>query len=225
MAGIGALAGAVAAAIGKKTGLWGVALCVILTGCGTPESVRQSNAFNIEAGSDIVQVASELNALAETLTISSPPVAASLKAIAAHLKAVGENIREGSKQIERKLGAPENPQVYSVEKHAQTNAEAKKDIDDQEAVKKGITGWIEGAVKKVGDTLWPGLGGMAIGAFFWLRKNLQFNELKRGASVVIDTVNKLPPDMAKTVKGAVETAASKVGAGELVKGMVKKLES
>lgn len=224
LASIGTLAGIVGTWLSKKMGIGAVMICVLFAGCGTPESVRQANYFNIEAGVDIQTVAAQLDTLADQIAPNDPSTAVALRSYAAHLRAVGKNIEEGARQIERKLGAPEQPKAYSVDEHAKTNAQAKADIDSQEAVKKGITGWIEGAVTKVADFVWPGLGGILMGAYFWLRKKTQYDNLKKGAGVIVDVVNKLPADLSKTVKGAVESGASKVGAGDLVKGMVKMLE-
>jgi len=201
MAGIGAFFGALAAAVGKKTGLWTLALAALLCGCGTPESVKETNYLNGEAARWIVE--------------ASPDPA---------IDRAATTIAAGSAQIERKLGEPEAKPIYTPETHEKTVAQAKQDIDDQEAVKKGITGWIEGMVTKLADFILPGVGGILVGAWAWLRKNAQYDKLKKSAGIVVETINKLPDGMSKTVKGAVETAAAKVGAGDLVKASVKMLE-
>jgi len=180
-------------AVKKKLAAQYVFLVLMLGGCGTPNSVKQTNFLNGEAARWIVE------------TSPDPAIDRAATTIAA-----------GSDQIARKLGDPEERPVYTPEVHEKTVDQAKDDIDQQEAVKKGITGWIEKAVGTVADIIYPGLGGILMGAFFWLRKNAQYDKLKKGTDVIVRAVEKVPG-----AKDAVSALATKVGAGSLVDAVVK----
>lgn len=166
---------------------------LLLMGCGTPDSVKRTNYLNGEAAKWIAD-----------------------KSLDPAIDRAATTIAAGTDQIARKLGEPEERPAYTPEVHEATVAQAKQDIDTQEAVKKGITGWIEKAVTNVADFVWPGLGGILMGAFFWLRKSAQYDKLKKGASVIVRAVEKIP-----AAKDAVSALASKVGAGEAVDSIVK----
>lgn len=195
MAGIGAFFGALAAAIGKKTGLWTLLALMLLVGCGTPESLRETNYLNAEAARWIAE--------------ASPDPAID--------RAAG-SIAAGSEQIARKIGEPEVKPAYTPDVHDATVAKSKADLDAQEAVKRGIGGFFENIVTKGADLLWPGLGGTLIGAFFWLKKKLQFDKLKAGAQVVVRAAEKIP-----AVKEATAALASKLGVGKQVDDVVQNL--
>ena len=176
-----------------RYGILGV--IVILAGCGTPESVRETNYLNGEAARWIVE--------------ASPDPA---------IDRAATTIAAGSDQIARKLGEPELKPIYTPETHEKTVEKAKSDIDQQEAVQRGISGFFESIIKKVGDGIWPGLGAAAIGAFFWLRKNLQFNKLKQGAQIVVRAGEKIP-----AMKEATAALAGKLGVGKQVDDVVQNL--
>lgn len=180
---------------GECTMIWVLALCCLFVGCGTPESVRETNYLNGEAARWIVE------------TSPDPAIDRAATTIAA-----------GSDQIKRKLGEPEVLPVYTPEEHEKKVADAKKDLDDQDAVKNGITKFFEDAVTAVGNKIWPGLGGIALGAFFWIRKNLQYNKLKAGAQIVVRAGEKIP-----AVKEATAALASKLGVGKQVDDIVQGL--
>jgi len=169
-----------------------VGLLLLVTGCGTPESVRQTNRLNADA--------------ARWIADTSPDPG---------IDRAAKDIADGSLLIERKLGAPEQPLPYSAEVHEGAIVQGNKDVDAQEAIGKGISDWISTAVTKVADFVWPGLGGLLAGAFFWLRKNTQFDKLKAGVAPIIATIEKMPD-----VKAAVASYAGKIGAGAAVKAVV-----
>ena len=185
-------------------------------GCGVPESVRQANSFNIDAGVDLLAVADQLDAIAASMEVSAPPAAASIHALAAHLREVATNVRDGAKLVARKIGDPENPLPYTPAAHRQAIDQGNKDVDAQEAVKKGISGFFQNAVEWVGNKIWPGLGGLAIGGFLWLRKHLQFNALKAGIGPIVRVIEDHPQ-----VKTAVADFAGKMGAGKAVDAVVQ----
>jgi hypothetical protein len=195
MAGIATFFGALAAAIGRKTGLWALLAVVILAGCGTPESLKETNYLNGEAAKWIVE--------------ASPDPA---------IDRAASSIVAGSAQIERKLGEPELRPVYTAETHEKKVAEAKDDLDKQEVVKHAITGWIETAVTKAGDLIWPGLGGLLLGAWAWVRKKTQYDKLKAGAQVVVRAGEKIP-----AMKEATAALAGKLGVGKQVDDVVQGL--
>lgn len=164
-------------------------------GCGTPESVREANYLNGEAAKWIVE------------TSTDPAIDRAASTIAA-----------GTVQIERKLGEPEERPVYTPETHEATVEKAKSDLDQQEAVKKGIAGFLENIVTKGADFIWPGLGGTLVGAFFWLRKKLQFDKLKSTAQVIVRAGEKVP-----AMKEATSALAGKLGVGKQVDDVVQGL--
>lgn len=192
MAGIGAFFGALAAAIGKKTGLWTLALAALLVGCGTPESVKETNYLDGKAAHWIAGVTDQPEVKRAALTIEA-----------------------GSDQIGRKLGEPETKPEYTPETHEKIVAQAKDDIDRQESVKSAITGWFQNAVTKVADLVLPGLGGALLGAFFWLRKKLSFDALKAGTAPIVKVIDD-HPDIAKKVMDY----SSGIGLGGPVKAAV-----
>ncbi len=185
----------------KAKGAGVILVGALLAGCGTPQSVVRTNALNGEAARWIAEKSEDAGIDRAAVTIAA-----------------------GSDVIARKIGVPEEPVVYSPEVHEATVVQAGKDVDAQDAVKRGISDWVTGLVTKGADLIFPGLGGLLVGLLAFVRKSAQFDKLKKGASVIVDTVNKLPPEVSRTVKGAVENAAAKVGAGDLVKGVVKALE-
>lgn len=193
--GIAAGLGAAVAMIGRKSGLWTLLALMLLVGCGTPESLRETNYLNGEAARWIVE--------------ASPDPAID--------RAAG-TIAAGTDQIARKLGEPEVKPAYTPDVHDATVEKSKADLDAQEAVKRGIGGFFENIVTKGADLLWPGLGGTLIGAFFWLKKKLQFDKLKAGAQVVVRAGEKIP-----AVKEATAALASKLGVGKQVDDVVQNL--
>lgn len=168
-----------------------------LAGCGTPESVRETNYLNGEAARWIVGVTDQ------------PEV-----------KRAATTIAAGTEQVERKLGSPEVRPVYTPEGHEKAVEKAKADLDAQEAVKKGIGGFFENLVTKGADLLIPGLGGTLLGAYFWLRKKLQFDKLRAGLAPVVKVVDKLPQE----VQDKIADYAVKIGAGAAVKSAVDYLK-
>lgn len=168
------------------------AFVIALAGCGIPESVRVTNALDRDAANWIADKSPD------------PAIDRAAKAIA-----------DGSTLIARKIGEPEIPVAYTPEAHEQAVAQGNKDVDAQEAVKKGIGGFLSGLLTKVADFAIPGAGGALLGAFLWIRKNLQFNRLKAGIAPIIATIEKMP-----AVKTAVADYAGKIGAGAAVKAVV-----
>lgn len=183
---------------GEATIFWvlGLCACLFAGACGTPESVRETNYLNGEAARWIVE--------------ASPDPA---------IDRAATTIAAGSDQIARKLGEPEERPAYTAEVHEAKVAAAKSDLDSQEAVKRGITGWIEGMVTKVADFALPGLGGILVGAWAWLRKNAQYDKLKKGAGAIVKTVSKIPG-----AEDAVAAYAQKIGAADVVKSTVDMLK-
>lgn len=165
-------------------------------GCGIPESVRETNYLNGEAARWIVGVT-----------------------VQPEVKRAATTIAAGTDQVERKLGEPEVKPIYTPETHEKTVAQAKDDIDRQESVKSAITGWFQSAVTKVADLVLPGAGGMLIGAFFWLRKKLAFDNLKAGTVPIVKIVNDHPE-----VADKIMDYAGKIGVGAPVKAAVDLLK-
>lgn len=180
---------------GECTMIWVLALCCLFVGCGTPESVRETNYLNGEAARWIAE------------TSPDPAIDRAAGSIAA-----------GSDQIARKLGEPEERPAYTPETHEATVEKAKSDLDAQEAVKRGIGGFIENLVTKGADLILPGAGGFLVGAFLWIRKRLQFDKLKEGAKIVVRAGEKIP-----AVKEATAALASKLGVGKQVDEIVQNL--
>lgn len=168
-----------------------LALC-FLCGCGTPESVRETNYLNGEAAKWIVGVTDQ------------PEV-----------KRAATTIAAGTEQVERKLGAPEVLPVYTPEEHEKKVAQAKSDLDSQEAVKKGISDWFQSLFVKGADLILPGLGGALLGAYFWLRKKIQFDALKKGAAPIVKIVDSHPE-----IQEKIAAYAGKIGAAGVVKSAV-----
>lgn len=172
-----------------------VMACVALASCGTPDSVKRTNALDGKAARWIADRSED------------PAVDRAAK-----------SIEDGSLVIAREIGVPEVDPVYTPEAHEAAVVQANADLDSQEAVKKGISGFIQNIVTKGADLLWPGLGGTLLGAFFWLRKKLQFDKLKAGAQVVVRASEKIP-----AVKEATAALASKLGVGKQVDDVVQGL--
>lgn len=171
-------------------------ILVFLAGCGTPESVKRTNYFDGQAAKWIEAHSTD------------PAVRRAAATIAA-----------GCEQIARKLGHPEETPAYTPETHEATVAQAKSDLDQQEAITKGITGWVERAVTKVADWVWPGLGGLLTGAWFWLRKKAQYDKLKEGAAPIVKVVDE-HPEIAKKIM----EYATGIGVGKPVKAAVDLLK-
>lgn len=187
--------------------MWAVLISATLAGCGTPESVKQGNSWIPDAVDDI-------KAEAEA-TLSLPTLPQEARPRLEAIKTTADTIKGAAKATERKIGAPEEPKPYSRDEHAAVVVQANKDLDQQEAVKKGIGGFIENIVTKGADLLWPGLGGMVVGAWFWIRKKIAFDKFRAGVAPIVSTIEKHPD-----VKAKVAEYASKIGAGGAVKAVV-----
>lgn len=169
-----------------------VVALVALAGCGTPESVRETNYLNGEAAKWIV-------------SFSPQP----------EVKRAASTIADGSLQIERKLGAPEERPEYTPEKHEAVVKQAKDDLDQQEAVKGAITGWFQNLITKGADLILPGAGGFLVAAWLWLRKKLAFDKLKAGAAPIVKVLDAHPE-----IQDKVAAYAGKIGAAGVVKSAV-----
>jgi nitrogen fixation-related uncharacterized protein len=194
-------------------------LMIFVAGCGTPESVLQTNRLDGDAARAIAYDAQAIETVAVSLEVVAPQAAQALHELATRLRTAALNIAEGSALIERKLGSPQNPIPYTAEAHHATIVQGNKDVDAQEAVGKGITGWIQSAVTKVADLVWPGLGGILMGAFFWLRKKTQYDNLKAGTAPIVKVLEDHPDIQTKIMD-----YAGKIGVGAPVKAAVDLLK-
>ena len=196
-AGLGGAVALAGAWIAKKLGIAAILIgFVVLAGCGTPQSLLATNSLNGDA--------------ARWIAATSPDPA---------IDDAATTIALGSDQIARKLGEPDQKPVYTPEAHKAAVAQAKTDLDQQEAVKKGITGWFQSAVTKFADIVWPGLGGILMGAFFWLRKKTQFDNLKAGTAPIVKVLEDHPD-----VTEKIMNYAGKIGVGAPVKAAVDMLK-
>ena len=164
-----------------------------LSSCGIPNTVKEANFYNAEAAKHIALVSADSG-----------------------VKEEAGNIVAGSALIARKIGDPEvTPAPYTPKQHAATNDAGNKDVDAQESVKKGISGFFTNLVTKGADLLIPGAGGFLVAAFFWVKKALNFNKLKAGLIPIVDTVERHPE-----IKAKIAEYAGKIGAGDVVKAAV-----
>lgn len=193
-----------------------LAAALAFTGCGTPESLRQTNRLDADAARQLQTDAGDVEKVATILETVQPQAAAGLHSLAAAMLAAAKNIENGSLAIERYNGPPDNPVPYTIQAHTDTVVKANADLDNREKIQQAVEGFFTKTLGALADKAVPGAGIIITGVAVWALN--AYRKMKTAFKTVAAKVEDHPG-----LKGAIALYAGQIGEGKTVKWAVDKV--